>query len=202
MGEQLLARFVWAAIWSHRLHVETIRKPTWAVRKIQTIPWLQNHPHLTSRSRAGSYKSGNERDWVMCVLWCASVGWSREWFQGWRQQLMKRWQAVVEMGRRWCWEGRGAWVCGLPECGARRGRWKRVGGPATAPPGTAGMTPTRLGCWDIEQALWAHLWKEEEEEWSEESGQWTGEWLERQGGGGGRIRGCGGAVEVRISYLK
>lgn len=43
------------------------------------------------------------------------------------------------------------------ERGARRGRWKREGGPATALPGTAGMTPTRLGCWDREQALWAHM---------------------------------------------
>lgn len=85
--------------------------------------------------------------------------------------------------------GGGRWVCRLPERGARRGRWKRVGGPATAPPGTEGMTPTRLGCWDIEQALWAHLWKEEEEEWSEESGQWIGEWLERETGGRWRSHG-------------
>lgn len=85
-------------------------------------------------------------------------------------------------GSRSLWGGLGDWggggggggEVGLPEHGARRGRWKRVEGPATAPPGTAGMRPTRLGCWDREQALWAHLWKEEEEEWSEESGKWMG----------------------------
>lgn len=91
------------------------------------------------------------------------------------------------------------WMCRLPECGARRGRWKRVEGPATAPPGTAGMRPTHLGCWDIEQALWAHLWKEEEEEWSEEGALWTGERPWRRGG---RWRLCGGAPRVRIGLTR
>lgn len=102
--------------------------------------------------------------------------------RGWRNRK-GQWSRSRLMWWWWCGGKGGGWVCRLPERGARRGRWKRVGGPATAPPGTVGMTPTRLGCWDIEQALWAHLWKEEEEEWSEEGGQWMGRWLKRQGGG-------------------
>lgn len=85
--------------------------------------------------------------------------------------------AVVMMVIANVWDG----IFRLPERGARRDRWKRVEGPATALPGTAGMTPTHLGCWDIEQALWAHLWKEEEEEWSEESDNVDG-WVDRETG--------------------
>lgn len=99
-----------------------------------------------------------------------------------------RWRVAAAVLRK-----RGRCSCRLPECVARRDKWKQVGGPATALPGTAGMTPTRLGCWDREWALWAHLWKEEEEKWGEECGLWQGEWPQRaegrsMGGDSSRLR--------------
>lgn len=93
-------------------------------------------------------------------------------------------------------------VVGLPERGARRGRWKQAVGPTTALPGTAGMTPTHLGCWDIEQALWAHLWKEEEEECGEEDEEWLGGWTEKKGGGDGDGGDCGGVHWGRVSEVE
>lgn len=95
-------------------------------------------------------------------------------------------KVTAVMLRKMGWES-----CRLPECEARRDRWKQVEGPATAPPDTAGMTPTHLGCWDREWVLWAHLWKEEKKEWARgvrsvkggvatERGRDGGCWAERQ----------------------
>lgn len=143
---------------------------------------------------------------IETVLKCTT--WLKSLLSLWRREL-----GGIAVGRsvkmeRVTWPGCGSdgvwevWgVCRLPECGARRDRWKRVGGPATAPPGTAGMKPTRLGCWDRERALWAHLWKEEEEEWSEERDPWKGEWLQRESGWWAESGACGGAALIWGSFL-